>query len=74
MGLDGGPIARLRDGDVLSVDAVAGTLQILTPDVDKRPAATTDLSANQSGTGRELFATFRNTVGAATDGATIFGA
>ena len=31
--LDGGPIAKLHDGDLVRVDAVAGTLDILTPDV-----------------------------------------
>ena len=71
--LDGGPIARLRDGDLVRVDAKAGTLDILADDLDTRPNATADLSAGQSGTGRELFAAFRNTVGAATSGATIFG-
>ncbi|MDP2581927.1 phosphogluconate dehydratase [Shimia thalassica] len=71
--VDGGAIARLQDGDILRVDAVAGTLDILTPDVDARPAATADLSQNQFGTGRELFSTFRNAVGPATNGASIFG-
>ncbi|WP_291729696.1 phosphogluconate dehydratase [Leisingera sp. F5] len=72
--VDGGAIARLQDGDLLRVDAIAGTLEILTNGVCERPAATADLTASQSGTGRELFAAFRNTVSAATDGATIFGA
>ncbi|MDO6800097.1 phosphogluconate dehydratase [Shimia thalassica] len=71
--VDGGAIARLQDGDILRVDAVEGTLDILTPDVDARPAATADLSLNQYGTGRELFSNFRNAVGPATDGASIFG-
>ncbi|KUJ76907.1 phosphogluconate dehydratase [Ruegeria marisrubri] len=71
--VDGGPIARLKDGDLIRVDAVAGTLEILTSGVEERPAAIADLSANQAGTGRELFAAFRNSVGPATAGATIFG-
>ena len=72
--LDGGPIAQLQDGDILRVDATAGKLEILTEGVLGRPVATVDLSASLAGTGRELFAQFRNTVGAATEGATIFGA
>jgi phosphogluconate dehydratase len=71
--LDGGPIAKLRDGDLVRVDATTGALSILTPDVLDRPAEQADLSANQSGTGRELFATFRNAVGAADTGASVFG-
>ncbi len=71
--VDGGPIAKLQDGDLIRIDAVAGTMEVLTPGIDDRPAATADLSTNQSGTGRELFAAFRNTVGPATAGATLFG-
>ncbi|MEQ5827945.1 phosphogluconate dehydratase [Sulfitobacter sp. NFXS29] len=71
--VDGGPIARVRDGDLLRVDAVAGTLDVLTEGFDARPNVTADLSAYHAGTGRELFAMFRNTVGSATTGATIFG-
>jgi phosphogluconate dehydratase len=71
--MDGGPLARLQDGDVLRLDAEAGTLEILTPGVLDRPAATADLSAYQFGVGRELFAPFRANVGTAETGATIFG-
>ena len=35
--LDGGPLARLHDGDWVRVDAVAGTLDVLTPGVLERP-------------------------------------
>jgi len=70
--LDGGAIARLQDGDILRVDAVNGTLNILTAGVADRPAVTADLTANETGCGRELFATFRRAVGSADTGATIF--
>ncbi|WP_170417614.1 phosphogluconate dehydratase [Ruegeria arenilitoris] len=72
--LDGGPIAKLRDGDLLRVDALRGQLEILTPAVLDRPVATADLSAHQYGVGRDLFTTFRNAVGSADAGASIFGA
>ncbi|WP_299847596.1 phosphogluconate dehydratase [uncultured Roseovarius sp.] len=71
--VDGGPIAKLQDGDLLRVNAVTGALEILNPAAKDRPAATADLSANTAGTGRELFTMFRNSVGAATVGASIFG-
>ncbi len=70
--LDGGPIAKLRDGDMVRVDAEAGTLQVLAEDFESRELATADLSSYQHGTGRDLFATFRNAVGPATTGASIF--
>ena len=67
----GGPLARLQDGDVVRVDAVAGTISVIGVDLDARPVATPDLSANRSGIGRELFEAFRRNVGAATDGAAV---
>ncbi|GAA6158679.1 phosphogluconate dehydratase [Ruegeria sp. HU-ET01832] len=71
--LDGGPIACLQDGDILRVDAVKGDLEILTTGVLDRPPATADLSANQHGVGRDLFGAFRQNVGSADTGASIFG-
>ena len=72
--LECGPIAYLQDGDLLRVDAVKGELEILTPGVLDRTPVTADLSANQHGVGRDLFAAFRNNVGSADAGASIFGA
>ncbi len=71
--LDGGPIAYLQDGDRLRVDAVKGELEILTPGVLDRTPATADLTANQHGVGRDLFGAFRQNVGSADTGASIFG-
>jgi phosphogluconate dehydratase len=68
--LGGGPLAKVRDGDMLRVDAVAGTLDVLvdeaewaarTPEECKAPVAT--------GFGRELFANFRRHAGGAEQGA-----
>jgi phosphogluconate dehydratase len=67
----GGPLARLRDGDLVRLDAVAGTLTALVADFDSRPPVTTDLSANEFGLGRELFATFRRHAGSADTGAAL---
>lgn len=67
----GGPLARLRDGDIVRLDAQAGTLSCLAPGFDSRDPVVADLSANQHGIGRELFAAFRRTVGPATDGAAV---
>ena len=67
--LDGGPLARLADGDLVRVDAVAGTLDVLTPGALDRPVVAPDLGANEYGVGRELFAAFRAHVGPAEAGA-----
>ncbi|MAQ44914.1 MAG: phosphogluconate dehydratase [Confluentimicrobium sp.] len=68
---DGGPLARLRDGDIVRVDAVAGTLSVLAEDFDSREPVAADLSGNKFGIGRELFEAFRQNVGPATAGAGV---
>ena len=68
---DGGALAKLRDGDVIRLDAGAGLLEVLTPGVLDRAPVVADLSGNAHGTGRELFARLRAGAGAATEGASI---
>ena len=72
--LDGGPIARIVDGDTIRLDAEAGTLRVLVDDaaLAARPAAAPDLSANGFGMGRELFAGFRALASRADMGAAVF--
>lgn len=65
----GGPIAKLKDGDMVRVNAVTGDLEVLEEGFDARDAVTMDLSANTVGMGRELFETFRQNAGPATEGA-----
>lgn len=67
----GGPISLLRDGDVIHLDAEAGTLRT-DADLSTRTPADADLSGNETGIGRELFQPFRTAVGSAADGASIF--
>ncbi|WP_416915844.1 MAG: phosphogluconate dehydratase [Roseicyclus sp.] len=69
--LDGGLIGKLRDGDLIRVDATHGKLEVLTGGVADRPPATPDLSANADGVGRELFEIFRQTAGPASEGAGV---
>ncbi|UWQ15721.1 phosphogluconate dehydratase [Aliiroseovarius sp. M344] len=65
----GGPIARIRDGDLIRLDADKGKLEVLTEGAVDRPAIQVDLSANTDGMGRELFETFRRVASSATEGA-----
>jgi phosphogluconate dehydratase len=73
--LAGGPLGRVRNGDLIRLDAETGLLEALVPAAEwagrEQPSA--DLSANQVGMGRELFAMFRTAVSAAEQGATTFG-
>ncbi len=68
---NGGPLARLRDGDIIRLDAMAGTLSVLADDFDSRTPVTVDLTHNTHGTGRELFEVFRRTAGTADTGAGV---
>ncbi|PKO55637.1 MAG: phosphogluconate dehydratase, partial [Betaproteobacteria bacterium HGW-Betaproteobacteria-21] len=72
---DGGALARVRDGDIIRVDAETGVLEVkLSADeLARRPLATADLAGNQTGMGRELFSSFRAVVSGAEDGAMTFG-
>ncbi|WP_039018030.1 phosphogluconate dehydratase [Halocynthiibacter namhaensis] len=71
--MDGGMLARLQDGDIIRLDPEHGTVEVLTPGVADRDAVQPDLSENDAGVGRELFAAFRRTVGPVTTGASVFG-
>ncbi len=70
----GGPLAKLRDGDRVRLDAAAGTLQALVPQDEwqARHAATLPEglhAAHQIGLGRDLFAGFRRNALTAEEGA-----
>jgi phosphogluconate dehydratase len=72
--LCGGPLAKVRDGDLLRLDAEAGTLQALVDEATwaSRPAATIDPAqhaAHGQDLGRELFAGMRRNVRSAEEGA-----
>ena len=73
--LAGGPLGRVRDGDIIELNAETGVLQALVPEAEwaARGVEPADLSQNEIGMGRELFAMFRHVVSAAEEGATTFG-
>ncbi len=72
--LDQGPLARLRDGDLIRLDAVAGTLDALVDAAEwasRVPATIGDaaVDTNEHGLGRELFGGMRRNVLGAEQGA-----
>jgi phosphogluconate dehydratase len=73
--LEGGVIGKIRDGDIIRLDADNGTLEVLAPTAELavRKTPDIDLSANEHGFGRELFAGFRQMVARADHGASAFG-
>ncbi|MBK83473.1 MAG: phosphogluconate dehydratase [Gammaproteobacteria bacterium] len=73
--LDGGPIARIQDGDRLRVDMDAGSVEVLNvsdDELNNRIALVPDLSYQFHGTGRALFQMYRQSVSPAEEGATTF--
>ncbi len=72
--LAGGALARVRDGDTIRLDAVAGTLDALVPAAEwaaRTPATLSPAQAEINGhdLGRELFAGLRRNVKSAEEGA-----
>ncbi|MGB6242999.1 MAG: phosphogluconate dehydratase [Castellaniella sp.] len=69
----GGPLARVRDGDLIRVDARTGTLSVLgDPAWQDREAAVFDPQASSWGVGRELFSVARAQAAGAEQGACFF--
>ena len=67
--LGGGPIGRLRDGDVVRIDAVAGTLDALVAPEQWAQRQPAQPPQPAQGTGRELFALMRHGASTAEEGA-----
>jgi phosphogluconate dehydratase len=71
----GGPLGKVRDGDVIELDAVRGVLRAEVPEAEwqARELPQPDPSRHAHGTGRELFTGFRHMVSGAEQGAMSFG-
>ncbi|MDD0810148.1 phosphogluconate dehydratase [Curvibacter sp. RS43] len=72
--LAGGPLAKVQDGDIVRIDAVAGTLEVLVDAAEwaARPLAQMSpelQAANAAGCGRELFTGMRRHALTAEEGA-----
>ena len=74
--LAGGPIEKVQDGDIIHLDSYTGVLEVKVPEavLRSRVVPRPDLSRNNFGMGRELFATFRAAAGdAETGAASVYG-
>lgn len=72
--LENGNIAKIKDGDIIELDLENGVLQLHISDEElvKREIITPDLSANNIGFGRNLFANMRHLLSSSETGATIY--
>jgi phosphogluconate dehydratase len=68
--LSGGPLAKVRDGDIVRLDSLAGTLAVHVSEevFAQRTASTPSLVQNDYGMGRDLFRMFRANAAAAEEG------
>jgi phosphogluconate dehydratase len=69
--VDGGMIAKLRDGDVVTVNALNGELSVMLSDQEWAAREAILPHKAHAGMGREMFAAFRKTVNRADQGATV---
>jgi len=71
----GGAIAKIRNGDIMRVDAQAGVLEVKVDaaTLQARAPAEGNFAGHHAGVGRELFGLFRAAVGSADEGAGVFG-
>jgi phosphogluconate dehydratase len=68
--VNGGAIGKIQTGDLLELDAIAGTLNCLEADFDER-AATELAASGSSGVGRELFNLVRPSISQSEQGASF---
>ena len=69
-----GLIGRIRDGDIITIDATSGEMQVSTDDViEARDVTPNEVTSHHTGIGRELFQPFRERASSAEEGASFFG-
>ncbi|XQE65833.1 phosphogluconate dehydratase [Pseudomonas sp. P3C3] len=71
---DGGPLARVRDGDLIRVDGRTGELRVLVEDAEFAAREPVAPPPPAIGSGRELFAFMRAGFSSAEQGASVFSA
>ena len=73
--VDRGPLSKLKDGDIVRLNAETGELNVLVDaaTLDARPCAQVNLEHSHFGMGRELFGGFRHLATKAEEGAGVFG-
>ncbi len=71
----GGPLSRIQDGDMVTLDATTGVLDVdIDPNIfEARPSVSFNPNSKVLGFGRDLFGTFRQACLSAEEGAASFG-
>jgi phosphogluconate dehydratase len=71
---NGGPLSKIRNGDIVCVDAEAGKLAVALTDeeLSQRAQVTVDLTASHTGLGREMFGWMRRATSSPEEGSSFF--
>jgi len=69
--LDGGVISKIKTGDILSLNAITGQLNVLNETVVLSRKSIIKTTEDDQGCGRELFGNIRNIVSSSEDGASF---
>ncbi|MEJ2275181.1 MAG: phosphogluconate dehydratase [Woeseiaceae bacterium] len=69
----GGLIGKVRDGDIVTIDATSGEMSVAADGIGERESAPDEADAHHSGIGRELFLAFRERASSAEEGGSFFG-
>jgi phosphogluconate dehydratase len=67
-----GPIGKIQDGDMITIDAGTGELSVAAADITQRKVGRDEIGTHSYGIGRELFAAFRERASSAEEGASFF--
>ena len=69
----GGPIAKIKTGDMIKLDPLNGSVEVLVDDLDARPAAKQPASKTNAALGLNMFGTMRAVTSDAESGASFLG-
>ena len=70
--VEGGAIGKIKDGDIITLDAENGVLKLELSALDLEKRKLIDPTFDSFGCGRELFSSLRASISPSTQGATIF--
>ena len=69
---DGGPLSKIKNGDVVQLNAETGALNVKVTDEEMNKRMPAKIPILNEGCGRELFNVLRSSMSSSEDGASIF--
>ena len=69
---DGGPLSKIKNGDIVQLDSEKGTLNVNVTDQEMNDRIPEEISVLNEGCGRELFNVLRSSLSSSKEGASLF--